>query len=101
MDIATYKNDVWGQEVLRGVSWDLLWAAVIAGVIFFGVVTARNIKSDFIAGIVIAALFGLPFITISIAVGQSTVSPVLQILWLGLLFLAWGLALSLALVVSQ
>ena len=24
MDIATYKNDVWGQEVLRGVSWDLL-----------------------------------------------------------------------------
>ena len=29
MDIATYKNDVWGQEVLRGVSWDLLWLVVV------------------------------------------------------------------------
>jgi len=69
---------------------------VIAGAIFFGVVTARKIKSDFIAGIVIAALFGMPFITLSLAVGQSTVPPLLQILWLALLFLAWGLALSLA-----
>lgn len=69
---------------------------VIAGLIFFGVVTARKIKSDFIAGIVIAALFGLPFITLSLAVGQSPVPPLLQILWLALLFLAWGLALSLA-----
>ena len=29
MDIATYKNDVWGQEVLRGVSWDLLWLVLV------------------------------------------------------------------------
>ena len=67
---------------------------VIAGVIFFGVVRARRIKSDFIAGIVIAALFGLPLIAISIAVGQSTIQPLLRILWLALLFLGWGLALS-------
>ena len=25
MDIATFKNDIWGREVLLGVSWDLLW----------------------------------------------------------------------------
>ena len=33
MDIATYKNDVWGQEVLRGVSWDLLWLVIVAAFI--------------------------------------------------------------------
>jgi len=30
MDIATYRNDVWGREVLRGVSWDLLWLVIVA-----------------------------------------------------------------------
>jgi DMSO/TMAO reductase YedYZ molybdopterin-dependent catalytic subunit len=67
---------------------------IIAGVIFFGVMRARNIKADAIAGLVIAALFGLPFIALSIAIGQSTVHPLLRILWLALLFWAWGLALN-------
>ncbi len=67
---------------------------IIAGLIFFGVMRARNIKSDAIAGLVIAALFGLPFIAITIAIGQSTVHPLLRVLWLALLFLAWGLALN-------
>ena len=30
MDLAEFKNDVWGQEVLRGVSWDLLWLVIVA-----------------------------------------------------------------------
>jgi cytochrome b subunit of formate dehydrogenase len=30
MDIAAYRVDVWGREVLRGVSWDLLWLVVVA-----------------------------------------------------------------------
>jgi len=29
VDIATYKYDVWGREVLRGVSWDLLWLVIV------------------------------------------------------------------------
>lgn len=33
MDIATYKLDVWGREVLRGVSWDLLWLVIVAAFI--------------------------------------------------------------------
>jgi len=33
LDIATYKNDVWGQEVIRGVSWDLLWLVIVAAFI--------------------------------------------------------------------
>ncbi len=30
MEIVVHKNDVWGQEVLLGVSWDLLWLIVVA-----------------------------------------------------------------------
>ena len=30
MDLATYKEDVWGREVILGVSWDLLWLVVAA-----------------------------------------------------------------------
>lgn len=30
MDIAAYRVDVWGREVLRGVSWDLLWLVIVA-----------------------------------------------------------------------
>jgi DMSO/TMAO reductase YedYZ molybdopterin-dependent catalytic subunit len=71
-----------------------LVGGIIAGMVFFGVIRARQIKPDLIAGLVMGALFGLPFITISIAIGQSSVAPLLQILWLALLFLAWGLAMS-------
>ena len=30
MEFATYKSDIWGREVIRGVSWDLLWLVVVA-----------------------------------------------------------------------
>lgn len=33
MELATYKNDVWGREVLLGVSWDLLWLVIAASFI--------------------------------------------------------------------
>ena len=33
MEFAAYKNDVWGREVIRGVSWDLLWLVVVAAFI--------------------------------------------------------------------
>jgi cytochrome b subunit of formate dehydrogenase len=31
---VTYKNDVWGREVILGVSWDLLWVVVVAAFVF-------------------------------------------------------------------
>lgn len=37
MEFATYKNDVWGREVIRGVSWDLLWLVVVAAFIAIAV----------------------------------------------------------------
>ena len=30
MEIARYREDVWGREVLLGVSWDLLWLVIAA-----------------------------------------------------------------------
>ena len=29
-DIVRYKRDVWGEEVILGVSWDLLWVVAVA-----------------------------------------------------------------------
>lgn len=45
MDIADYKHDVWGNEVLRGVSWDLLWLVIVAAffvIILHGIYEARQ-----------------------------------------------------------
>ena len=44
------------------------------------------------SGLVLGALFGLPMIAISVAIGQSPVSPVIGIAWLAVLYLAWGLS---------
>jgi len=37
VDIATYKNDVWGREVLLGVSWDLLWLVCVIALVIIAV----------------------------------------------------------------
>ncbi len=73
-----------------------LVGGTITGIVFFGVMDKRDMKANVVAGIIIGALFGLPVIAISVAIGQSPVHPLLQILWLSVLFLAWGMAISLA-----
>ncbi|MGH7552263.1 MAG: cytochrome b/b6 domain-containing protein, partial [Longimicrobiales bacterium] len=34
MDFFRRASNPWGQDVLVGVAWDLMWAAVIGGVVF-------------------------------------------------------------------
>ena len=63
-----------------------------AGVLFFVTVRLRGTSPDIVTGIVAAALIGLPMIAISIAIGGSTLQPVLVVLWLAVAFAAWGLA---------
>jgi len=53
MDIVTYRKDVWGREVVLGVSWELLWLIVAAALvaialhaIFMGVRTAKTRPSS-------------------------------------------------------
>lgn len=37
MDIAEFTNDVWGREVLLGVSWDLLWVVLVLAFLFIAI----------------------------------------------------------------
>lgn len=37
MSIAEYKNDVWGREVLLGVSWELLWLVCVVALVIVAV----------------------------------------------------------------
>ena len=71
-----------------------LGVGIVIGAAYFAVVTARKIRPDLFSGLVVGALFGLPLVAISIAIGQSAVGPVLRILWLLVVFLGWGAALS-------
>ncbi len=34
MEILRYKSDVWGQRVLEGASWDLIWVFAAVAVVF-------------------------------------------------------------------
>ncbi len=47
MDIAKVREDVWGREVIAGVSWDLLWLVVVAAfvVIIIHVVIMMVLKA--------------------------------------------------------
>ena len=47
MEILRYTSDAWGQRILEGASWDLLWVFVGAGVLFIvfhAIYTARKLK---------------------------------------------------------
>jgi DMSO/TMAO reductase YedYZ molybdopterin-dependent catalytic subunit len=63
---------------------------VVASALFWAIMSARRIRPDLTASLVIGAITGLPMIAISIAIGQSTLSPLLRIGWLAVLFLAWA-----------
>ena len=65
-----------------------------AGMIYFALMKWRQAKGDIFSGIIMAALFGLPQIAVSIIITQSTVNVFIQLLWLALLFLLWGISLS-------
>ncbi len=65
---------------------------VTVGVAFFAYIRLRDVRPDLTTGLVVGALVGLPMIGISIAIGGSDVHPILTIIWLMVLFLAWGVA---------
>ena len=49
MEILRYKSDVYGQRVLEGASWDLLWvfaAAAVAFIVFHAIYTHRKLKQS-------------------------------------------------------
>ena len=47
-EVVNYKKDIWGQDVLLGVSWDLLWLVLILAFVFIAVhaiILARGEKA--------------------------------------------------------
>ena len=59
MEFLEYKSNAWGQRVLEGVSWDLIWLFVATGVVVIAihsvyVVWQRKIAAKAADGIVSA-----------------------------------------------
>lgn len=49
MEFFRYRSDAWGQRVLEGVSWDLLWVFIGAAVVFIvchAIYTHRKLKGQ-------------------------------------------------------
>ncbi len=67
---------------------------IVSGAIFFLILDIRRIKVDRFSGLVIGGIFGLPIVTISIALGTYRANAVISFLWLVALFLGWGWSLS-------
>jgi hypothetical protein len=67
---------------------------IVIGLGFYAITGRRGNQPDLIDGLVAGAFFGAPMVFISLAVGTSTLPPLLNITWLALLFLAWGGALG-------
>ena len=67
---------------------------VVFGAGLFTVMAARNSKPDYLSGLIIGALFGLPMVAISAAIARSTSNPAINVVWLSALFLAWGVVFS-------
>lgn len=66
---------------------------VAVGALYFAVVRHRAVRPDILSGIAIGGLVGLPMIAVSIAITGSSVEPILVVLWLAAIFIAWGAAL--------
>lgn len=71
-----------------------LVGAILISVVYFAVIRLRRSTPDLLSGIIAGGLFGLPLIGISVAIGPPTVAPIVRVLWLALLFVLWGAALS-------
>jgi DMSO/TMAO reductase YedYZ molybdopterin-dependent catalytic subunit len=69
-------------------------SGVLAGVVFYEVMRVRQVRADYLTGLVIGGIYGLPIVVISVGFGDYSVHPVLSLFWLGLLFLVWGFAFS-------
>ena len=70
-----------------------LGLGIVAGGVFFAILKLQKIQPSIISGLVVGALFGFPAIAISIGLGASKVNPLLNFIWLLVLFLAWGVGL--------
>lgn len=69
-------------------------SGIIAGAIFFLILNGLQLKGNLLTGVVLGILFGLPIAVISVGFGGSPVPSILGLVWLLVLFLVWGIAMS-------
>lgn len=67
---------------------------VVVGAVAHIILSRRSEEPKTSSGLLVGALFGLPMFAISVGVGNSSVHPIINILWFLLLFFAWGFTLS-------
>lgn len=70
--------------------------ALLVGLAFYVFVARRDRAPDWIDGLVVGLLFGAPMIFISLTASATPMPALLSVVWLGALFLAWGMTLSYA-----
>lgn len=73
-----------------------LLIALIMGLAFRAFVTRRDRHPDLIDGITIGILFAVPMIFISLTTSGSPLPALLNVVWLGALFVVWGIVLAYA-----
>ena len=56
MDFVTWARSPWGEDVLTHISWSLLWASIVGGVLFLAM---RGMPFSISAGVGFIALFGV------------------------------------------
>ncbi|NJN68548.1 MAG: molybdopterin-dependent oxidoreductase [Chloroflexaceae bacterium] len=67
----------------------------LTGSLFFvGLRVAHRVRAVVLAGLVPGAFVGLPLVAIDVVIGQSSLPGWVRVLWLALVFLAWGVALG-------
>jgi DMSO/TMAO reductase YedYZ molybdopterin-dependent catalytic subunit len=74
--------------------FQFLGIGVVVGAVFFVLMSRQKSMNGRSAGLITGALLGLPMMGISLAISQSDMLPLLSLIWLLVVFLAWGWALG-------
>ncbi len=90
IDVA---NAAKSAEQAMAVLFFVLLAILAAGIVF-AMFSRQQTKPRVTSGLIVGAIAALPFIAIDFSYSQITVSPLVEFSWLVLVFLAWGVLLS-------
>jgi DMSO/TMAO reductase YedYZ molybdopterin-dependent catalytic subunit len=63
---------------------------VVVGALYCVIMQARRSSGDRVAGLITGALIGLPMMGISLAITQTDMLPILNLVWIVAVFLVWG-----------
>ncbi len=66
---------------------------IVLAAVFFAVMRGR--KTTLASGLLLGAFWGLPMMSISQAISESTLNPILSVLWSLFMFLLWGVGVKL------